>query len=313
MKGLELCKKFYFEHGEPMLKGEFPEILDKIAVGLMGSGSECLGYDDEISQDHDFEGGFCIFLPGEDIVDRRVAFKLERAYAKLPKEFMGFKRSPLSPVGGNRHGVIRMADFFTDKTGSPDGTLSTRDWLCIPEQALLEATNGCVFFDGLGELSKIRESLSYLPEDIRLKKLAGHLLNMGQAGQYNFSRCIGRQDTAGAQMAVFELVKSALCVIFLLNKRYIPYYKWSFRALLELDVLSSLHAPLEYLISSGNTPDLSRKKQEIIESVCSLIIDELRTQGLSDYYGEGLEGHAYSVNNHIKSSNIRNLHILCAI
>ena len=42
---------------------------------------------------------------------------LERAYAKLPKEFMGFKRSSLDPVGGNRHGVIRMSEFFVEKTG----------------------------------------------------------------------------------------------------------------------------------------------------------------------------------------------------
>lgn len=313
MKGLELCKRFYYEHGEKMLKNEFSDILDKIAIGLIGGGSECLGYDDELSQDHDFEGGFCIFLPGEDIVDRKTAFKLERAYSKLPKEFMGFKRAPLSPVGGNRHGVIRISDFLMDKTGTADGALSLREWLRVPEQALLEATNGQIFYDGLGELTRIREALSYLPEDIRLKKLAGHLLNMAQSGQYNYLRCVERVESGGAQLAIFELVKSALCVIFLLNKKYIPYYKWSFRALLELDVLSSLHDPLEYLISSANTPSLAKEKQEIIERVCSLIIDELRTQGLTNYCGDELEGHAYSVNNHIGCAEVRNLHILCAI
>ena len=79
MKGLELAEKYYKEYGEPMLKEQFPDVLSQIAVGLIGSGSECFGYDDEISEDHDFEPGFCIFLPGEDVVDRRTAFLLESA------------------------------------------------------------------------------------------------------------------------------------------------------------------------------------------------------------------------------------------
>ena len=86
MKGLELAKAFYEEYGKPMLE-EFPEIKDKLAIGLCGSGSECFGFDDEFSKDHDFEPGFCIFLPDEREVDRHTAFRLERAYAKLPMEF----------------------------------------------------------------------------------------------------------------------------------------------------------------------------------------------------------------------------------
>ena len=62
MKGLELARKYYEEYGIPMLENEFPETRKYLAVGLVGSGSECLGYDDKISQDHDFEPGFCIFL-----------------------------------------------------------------------------------------------------------------------------------------------------------------------------------------------------------------------------------------------------------
>ena len=38
MKGLELAERFYLEYGEPMLR-EFPELLQYIAVGLVGGGS----------------------------------------------------------------------------------------------------------------------------------------------------------------------------------------------------------------------------------------------------------------------------------
>ena len=80
MKGLELSERFYLEYGAPMIHEKFPELEGLIAVGLAGSGSECFGYDDEISRDHDFEAGFCMFLPDESIIDRKAEFELERAY-----------------------------------------------------------------------------------------------------------------------------------------------------------------------------------------------------------------------------------------
>ena len=76
MKGLDISRAFYREYGEPMLRERFPELVPLLAAGLFGSGSECYGYDDEISRDHDFEPGFCLFLPGEEVVDRRTAFML---------------------------------------------------------------------------------------------------------------------------------------------------------------------------------------------------------------------------------------------
>lgn len=313
MKGIELSEKFYLEYGAPMLHQDFPEIENLIAVGLVGSGSECFGYDDEISRDHDFEPGFCLFLPNEEIIDSQTAFALERTYSKLPKEFMGFNRNALNPVGGNRHGVIRMSDFFMEKTGCTDGNLSLKDWFFVPEQSLLEATNGKIFRDDRGGFTAIRNKLSYMPENVRLKKMAGNLLLMGQSGQYNYKRCISRGETAAAQLAVTEFVKSALNMIFLINKKYIPYYKWSFRALRELPALSSLNEPLEYLISSSNNCDEVQEKENLIEKICSDIIGELKVQNLTQFDGSEVEGHAYSVNNKISDAEIRNLHILYGV
>lgn len=313
MRGLELSESFYREYGAPMLHNEFPEIESLIAVGLCGSGSECFGYDDEISEDHDFEPGFCLFLPDETLVDEKTAFALERAYSALPREFSGYKRSLQSPVGGNRHGVIRISSFFKEKTGTGDCELSLADWFFVPEQALAEATNGKIFRDDSGYFTSMREKLSYFPEDVRLKKLAGNLLLMGQSGQYNYLRCVSRGETAAAQLCLFEFVKSTMNVIFLLNKKYIPYYKWSFHALRELDVLSSTYDLSEYLISNPNDGEHSAKKMRIIEEICQRVIKELQKQNLTIYDGVEAEGHAYSVNNKISDGQIRNLHILYGV
>ena len=313
MKGIELSKEFFEEYGKPMLENEFSEMLPLLCVGLFGSGSECFGFDDEISTDHDFEPSFCIFLPDEETLDRRTAFLLERAYAKLPKEFKGYKRNMLAPVGGARRGVLRTGEFFKEKIGSETGKLTLTEWLSLPEQALAEATNGEVFFDNFGEVSKIRENLAVFPEDVRRKKLAGNLLIMAQAGQYNYKRCIDHGETAAAQLAVCEFVKSAMSVIFLLNNKYQPYYKWAFRALRSLPKLSLEAEIFEYLLTTNNDGETAEEKYYAIEGVAADIIDELAEQELTKAICGDLEKHAYSVNDSIGDSELRNLHILAAI
>ena len=313
MNGLELSKAFYEQFGAPMLHEQFPDEERCIAVGLLGSGSECLGFDDEISQDHDFEPGFCLLLPGEDVIDRRTAFLLERAYAKLPKEFMGFRRSALAPVGGARHGVLRTSEFFTEKVGAPDGVLTVDQWLKLPQQALLEATGGQLFRDDLGAVTAIRAALSAMPEDARRKRLSGQLLLMAQAGQYNYLRCLKHGEPAAAQLAVNEFVKSCIETVFLLNRTYAPYYKWSFRAMRRLKTLSLTAETLEYLLTTGNDGELAETKYDMIESTAGDIIDELQNQGLTKAICGDLEKHAYSVNDGIEDGDIRNLNILYTI
>ncbi len=308
MKGIELCRAFYEEIGAPLLNEQFADVLSKLAVGLVGSGSECFGFDDEVSKDHDFEPAFCIFVP--DNLDRKTEFNLERAYAKLPKEFMGYKRPRLAAVGGGRHGVIKIGDFFETKTGRRDGNLTLGDWLSVPENSLFEATNGEIFFDNLGEFSKIREKLSYFPSDIRLKKLAGHLLLIGQSGQYNYSRCIDRGDTAAAQLSVIEFSKSAINAVFLLHKKYMPYYKWRFHALKELGE-TELAENLEFLISSDNKNP--NEKVQIIENICEKIGKRLAEQSLCGEMGSEMERLAYAVNDKIEDNKIRNMNILAAV
>ena len=336
MKGLEIARAYYEQYGEPMLREKFPELMPFIAAGLTGSGSECWGFDDEVSRDHDFEPGFCLFLPGEDVVDRRTAFELERAYAALPKEFMGLRRSLVAPVGGPRHGVLRTAEFMTDKVGKADGNLSLMEWLYMPEFSLAEAVNGEIFMDGYGEVTAIRERLRRRPEDVRLKKLAGQLLLMGQSGQYNYRRCLQHGEAAAAQLAAVEFVKSTMAAVFLLNDVYQPYYKWCFRAMRALPKLALTAELLEYLLTTDNEPDTAEEKSRVMEGIAADVIGELREQGLlgelreqgltgtdvnRETQGRGLTGavgadlekYAYMVNDMISDAQVRNMHILAAV
>ena len=63
IRGLELSERFFGEYGLPMLREQFPQYMDMIAAGVAGEGSDCFGFDDAISRDHDFEAGFCLWIP----------------------------------------------------------------------------------------------------------------------------------------------------------------------------------------------------------------------------------------------------------
>lgn len=295
-----------------MLEEKAPDVIEYIAAGLCGSGSECFGLDDEISQDHDFEPGFCIFIPDENIVGRKAEFELERAYSYLPREFMGFRRSPLNPAGGNRHGVIRISDFFSSRTGYPGIIPSEEAWFGIPDSYIAEAVNGEIFEDNFGLMTEIRTSLSKMPSDVFKKKIAGRLILMYQAGEYNYNRCILRGDPGGAQLSAHEFVRHAISCIYLINGSFCPYYKLAFKGLRKLPSLSDTYESLLYLISSGNGPEEAQNKSRIIASVSDSVLRELAPV-LKLGSADSLEKAAFEINDSINSITVRSSGILSAV
>lgn len=346
LKGLEISERFYEEYGREMITSQFPEYEGIIAVGIAGEGSDCFGYDDGISRDHDFEAGFCLWIP--DRLERELEFKLSRAYGKLPESYLGVERAKQSLWGHNRRGVILNGSFYSRFTGRPGLPESPVEWLALPEHSLACAVNGKVFRDDLGEFSAVRRELQKgYPEDVRLKKIAARAVMMAQSGQYNVARCAKRGEYGAAAFALHEFVQNALSMIFLLEHRYLPYYKWAFRAGKELPAFSGLAERLERLAAGGlgwcreekeyksecvpgsgaEDAAVSRSAMhsdgynfiperqikllaEEIEEICCVVTAALKSQGLTDGNWDYLEPHGYEVASRIRDGNLRNLHVM---
>ena len=193
MNGLELAEAYYRQYGKAMIDERFPHISEKIAVGMIGPGSECFGFDDEWSRDHDWGPGFCLWLTNRDYAS--VGEELQREYRRLPDHFMGFGARKTSPGEEWRVGVSCIGDFFARLTGLDHPPESIAEWLRVPEHALATCVNGKVFADSLGEVTRWRRAVgAYYPEEIRLKKIASRCITIAQSGQYNFPRALKRGE-----------------------------------------------------------------------------------------------------------------------
>lgn len=304
MTGGEASRKLYEEHGRALIHDRFPEWEDRIAAGFAGHGSECYGYDDALSRDHDFAPGFSLWLTEEDYA--AVGRRLEAAYRTLPLPVPEEE----SRGGASASGVFRIPEFYARYTGSESLPETWQHWLSIPSWALAEATNGWVYRDDLGVFTQWREHLLHgMPEDVRKKKLASRAFTMAQAGQYNFSRCLAHGETGAAMLALGEFVPAALDMIFLLNRRHMPYYKWSFRAMEDLEILADMKDALEYLLTGDNDPAGIATKKDVIEDLCIKVRDELLRQHLTHGSWDYLEPHAYEIMEHIADPAIRALNI----
>ena len=316
MKGLELCKRYFNEYGKKMLENNFADILPYLAAGLVGEGSECFGFDDELSRDHDFEPGFCIWVPRE--IYQKHGYALERAYTSLPSEFLGFERQKISPAYEKRHGVLILEDFYLKFLGTPSAPTELSQWLYLPSSSLAAASYGEVFFDCLGEFSKTRETLlSGYPEDILLKKLAAHLVFISQSGLYNYPRLISRGDRGAAQLAIFEFVRHVISVIYLLNGVYEPFYKWSYRGMQDFKILCSIAIPMDMLTISlselSNGEIEASAKSESIEEIANEIKRALFERKYISSISLELEACAMQLQNKIHDPNLRNMHIMSGV
>ncbi|MCL5058742.1 MAG: DUF4037 domain-containing protein [Actinobacteria bacterium] len=305
MTGLELAEKLYYQYGLSMLDEKFGAYKHRITVGLVGDGSECYGYDDEISRDHDWGPSFCLWLNKNDY--SVIGDMLQKEYDKLPKTIGGYSPRKVSDWGENRFGVFETGKFYKNFIGLERSPNNLHEWFKIPENYLAACTNGKVFYGPPEEFMQIRDSLKqFYPEDIRLKKIAARCMTIAQYGQYNYGRCIKRKEYVAARYAETKFCSDVISMIFLINREYTPFFKWMHRAVERLPVLGAFTYNKVFEIVTVN--DYSQKNA-LIEEVCGRIIQELKMQGLSDSPSDFLLDHGPVIQQKIEHPELRKINV----
>jgi hypothetical protein len=309
MNGLEEIRSTYRQRVVPLLQSEFPDLRPRIAAGLVGEGSECFGFDDALSRDHDWSAACCLWLEEDDFNQwgERLQAAVDRQLGEAPPSDR--------PETAGRRGVLETDRFYARFLGRSAPPSHWREWIVIPETYLAACTNGEVFDDPLGAFSRQRQALlAFYPDDVRLHKLARRCTAAAQSGQYNFPRSLRRGDQVAARLAQSRFITEAMATVFLLNRRYCPFYKWMHRALRDLPRLGApVHRWLEELVRGDpldGCPACPGRQAELVEMICAALREELRRQDLSDAAGDFLLDHGPSIQARIADPEIRRLPIV---
>ncbi|MBI3633936.1 MAG: DUF4037 domain-containing protein [Candidatus Vogelbacteria bacterium] len=264
-----------------ILEKNFPGL--KYSAGLMGWGSEVLGYDTAISRDHHFGPRVFIFLSEED--EDELEEKIKKILSdNLPYKFLGYSTNFSEPqpngvrvaVDINSGPVNHMVDIFTIRSFfkmrlriDPHNEISNLDWLTFSQQTLLEMVSGEVFYGGLGELNKIREKFKFYPKDIWLYMLASQWQKIAADEEF-VGRCGDVGDEVGSQIVAARIVRAVMGLCFLMEKRYAPYSKWFGTAFARLDSSKDLLPILRKVLLSQSWRDRERYLSEAYDVVVKL-------------------------------------------
>ncbi len=252
--GLKLCRAYFEETVRPALEKEYPDILKRAAFGLFGYGSDCYGFDDVYSRDHDWGPGVCIWLRRSDY--KKYSEELKKWYETLDKSFRGYERRN-TPQGEGRIGVLCFEDFvegivgkiqgkqllelyenersvsFDIETSKAAGTVTESQnvsnvvWRSCSQISLGCLVNGEIFHDESGYVTGFRKFVKVgYPDELWRAFMAQSCALFSQNLQYNVRRLVLRKDAISLEMVLSDGFKEAFKLCHYADRRFVPHDKW---------------------------------------------------------------------------------------
>ncbi len=258
--GIELSRRFYGEAVRPLLRRKFRGL--PYSAGLLGTGSEVLGFDTPRSRDHAWGPRLLLFLSEVDLelhgsrMNDVLAAELPRTVAGYPTNFTeaqadGSRLLRYVNHGPINHGVeiTTLSTFLTGYIGIANPLqFSDYDWLTTSQQRLRTLTHGAVFHDDLAVLVPMRAALEWYPDHLWRALLAAQWGRIGQEEAFP-GRCAEAGDDLGSRIITSRLVRDLMLLCFLMERSYAPYSKWLGTAFAQLDC-----APRYFLTCRQRSP-----------------------------------------------------------
>jgi hypothetical protein len=290
IKGLALCEQFFIDAAKPILDEYFPVL--QYTAGLIGFGSDVLGYDDVTSTDHMWGPRFYLFLKDDDI---SVKQHIENVFAKkLPYTYKGYSVNFSAPDPGNNS--VRCAEFIDSGDVSPLISIQTfgqflenylgicdlsrinhLDWLTFSEHKLLALTSGKLFIDMLNITKKL-DLIRFYPHNVRLYLIASNWSLIAEEQAF-VKRCSECGDEVGSILVCARIADRLMRLCFLYTNRYAPYSKWFGTAFLKLSIDNAIKDKIYAALSSNNITD---RENNIVSA--QVLVGELHNKcGLTNY------------------------------
>lgn len=298
IKGLELCEGFFNECAKPVIDKYFPNL--QYSAGLIGYGSDVLGYDDEVSRDHMWGPRFYMFLGEKDINKKDEIFK--KFAESLPYEYMGYSVNFTEPDPndcGVQHPqfinsgkvnplifIQTFDEFLIDEIGTADlDNITLLDWLAFSEHRLLSLVSGKLFVDKLNIKNQI-DRIRFYPDAVKLYLIASQW-QIISSEQAFVKRCGEVGDEIGSQIICARIAERLMRLCFLYKDAYAPYSKWFGTAFNKLDNNEDIKIKINAALKAN---DLTKRENNLVEAQ-TLVADLHNASGITDKVDYNIESY----------------------
>ncbi len=293
-----MCRGFFFDCAKPILDTYFPTLT--YSAGLIGYGSDVLGYDDPTSTDHMWGPRFYLFLSRDDINRKEQIFTA--LSENLPYTYKGYSTNFTAPDPddngvqhpefireGNVNPLIFIRtfdDFLTEQLGTSDlDGIQPYDWLAFSEHRLLSLVSGQFFADGLG-CREVVSKIKYYPADVKLYLIASGW-EIIAAEQAFVKRCGMCGDDVGSRIICTRICERLMRLCFLYKNTYAPYSKWFGTAFNKLDVDVRIRQAIQGALSAD---DIITREDNLLKAQ-SYVADLHNASGLTEYVDYKIESY----------------------
>ena len=298
IKGMDLCEGFFNEYAKPIIEKHFPAL--KYSAGLIGYGSDVLGYDDAVSTDHMWGPRFYLFLSEADISKKNDI--INALSDNLPYTYKGYSVNFTEPDPndcGVQHPeyitegkvnplvfIHTFDEYLNEQLGTADlDNISPFQWLAFSEHRLLSLVSGKLFDDGLNCSDKI-EKIKYYPNEVKLYMIASNW-EIIASEQAFVKRCGECGDEIGSQLVCARIAERLMRLCFLYKDTYAPYSKWFGTAFGKLDIDERIKQTISDALSANC---LVERENKIVEAQ-ALVADMHNVSGLTDYVDYCIESY----------------------
>jgi len=298
IKGLELCEGFFKECAKPIIDKYFPDL--QYSAGLIGYGSDVLGYDDAVSRDHMWGPRFYMFLSETDIDKKDEIFL--KFVENLPYEYMGYSVNFTEPDPndcGVQHPqfidsgkvnplifIQTFGEFLMDEIGTAElNNIAPLDWLAFSEHRLLSFVSGKLFADKLN-IKEQTDKIKFYPNDVKLYLIASQW-NIIASEQAFVKRCGEAEDELGSQIICARIAERLMRLCFLYKDTYAPYSKWFGTAFHKLDIDENIKAKINAALKAN---DLTEREINLVEAQ-ALVADLHNASGLTNKVEYSIESY----------------------
>lgn len=304
IKGKELCRGFFEQVAKPILDRRFPGL--EYSAGLLGYGSDVLGYDDVVSTDHMWGPRFYLFLREEDKALQ--PHILEAFSQEFPYTYRGYSVHFSRPDPNDKgirhaeaitqgqvdpliffHTFEEYLDFYLG-THHPE-TLTDVEWLSLPEHHLLALTKAEFYVDMLHCQERL-EPLRFYPENVWLYLVAS-CWSLVAEEQAFVKRCASVGDSLGSALVCGRIAERLMRLCFLYCRQYAPYSKWFGTAFQQLPIPQELKDAIGAAVAATDTAqredNLVRAQQLTAQLHNSLGVTEAVPAEIMPYFGRDIK------------------------